>query len=180
MIFSIQDNRWTHEPIDLEFIFDSPAEPETIDLDNGFWDQSIDAAPVSTFDIDSGVLDDRRVKLALWQATNHRLGFFGGLPRAATFDTQEAELAPGRRSLVTEVWPMGDFPAGSVSASVGYRRALPGEAKTYTNATGMNRAGFCPQRIDARFGSVRLQVAAGADWRRAEGVHVTAVPTGGR
>jgi len=44
----------------------------------------------------------------------------------------------------------------------------------------MNRVGFCPQRIDARFGSVRLQIGAGANWRRVEGVHVTAVPTGGR
>jgi hypothetical protein len=82
--------------------------------------------------------------------------------------------------LVTEVWPLGDMQAGDVSASIGYRRALPGASKVYTNAASMNRVGFCPQRIDARFGSVRLQIGAGANWRRVEGVHVTAVPTGGR
>jgi len=180
LIFSIRDGRWTHDVLDLEHLFDTPAEPQTIDDSGGFWDQSIDAAPVATFNIDSGVLDDRRRRLAGVQTTTHRLGLFTGDARAATVETGEAELSPGRRAMVTEVWPLGDFPAGSVSASVGYRRALPGAVKTYTNPTQMNRAGFCPQRVDARFGSLRLQVAAGASWRRAEGVHVTAVQTGGR
>jgi hypothetical protein len=180
LIYSVQDGRWTREEINLEFLFDSPAEPETIDQSGGFWDQDIDTAPVSTFDIDSGVLDDRRIRLAAWQASIHRLGFFNGQPRAATIETMEAEFAPGRRAMVTEIWPMGDMQTGFVSASVGYRRALPGAAKAYTSPAQINRVGFCPARIDARFGSLRLQIAAGASWRRAEGVHVTAVPTGGR
>lgn len=180
LIFSIQDNRWTHDVLDADFVFDTPAEPETIDQGGGFWDQDIDDPPVSTFDIDSGVLDDRRVRLGVYDTTNHRLGLHAGPARAATIDTVEAELAPGRRSLVTEVWPLGDMAQGMVSASIGYRRALPGAAKVYTLATNMNRAGFCPQRIDARFGSVRLQIAAGAAWRKMEGVHVVATPTGGR
>jgi hypothetical protein len=180
LIFSVQDGRWTHEDINLEFLFDSPAEPETIDLDNGFWDQSIDSPPVSTFDIDSGVFDDRRVRMAAWQPTNHRLGFFTGTPRMATIETQEFEPAPGRRALVTEVWPLGDMPQGAVTASVGYRRALPGEAVAYTSSSAMNRAGFCPQRVDARFMRGRLAIAAGTNWSRMEGIHATSTPSGGR
>jgi hypothetical protein len=180
LIYSIRDGRWTHDEIDLEHLFDTPAEPETIDLSSGFWDQSIDDEPVASFNIDSGVLDDRRRRLAGVQSSTHRLGLFTGNARAATMETKESEFSPGRRGLVTEVWPMGDFPAGSVSASIGYRKALPGEAKVYTSPAQMNRAGFCPARTDARFGSVRLQVGAGAAWRRAEGVHVTAVQTGQR
>jgi hypothetical protein len=180
LIYSIRDGRWTHDEIDLEHLFDTPAEPQTIDLSGGFWDQSIDAEPVASFNIDSGVLDDRRRRLAGVQASTHRLGLFTGSARAAIIETAEAELAPGKRALVTEVWPLGDFPAGSVTASIGHRHALPGAAKNHTNPTQMNRAGFCPQRLDARFGSIRLNVAAAAAWRRAEGVHVTAVPTGSR
>lgn len=180
LIYSVRDGQWSRDEITLDFLFDSPAEPETTDLDNGFWDQSIDAEPVASFNIDSGVLDDRRIRLAGWQNSNHRLGFFNGTPREAIVDTMEAELAPGMRALVTEIWPLGDFPMGAVSASVGYRRALPGAGKVYTGATQMNRVGYCPARIDARFGSVRLQVEAGANWRRLEGVHVTARQTGGR
>ena len=90
------------------------------------------------------------------------------------------DINDAARALVTEVWPLGDMEQGAVSASVGYRQALPGASKVYTAASSMNRVGFCPQRIDARFGSVRLQVSAGASWRRMEGVHITAAPTGGR
>src|SRR5678809_513491 len=180
LIFSIRDGRWTHDVLDLEHLFDTPAEPFTVDnFDDLFTANDLDGV-ISPDNVDSGVFDDRRRRLAGVQTSTHRLGLFTGGARAATIETGEAELSPGRRAMVTEVWPLGDFPAGSVSASVGYRLALPGATKTYTNATQMNRAGFCPQRIDARFGSLRLQVGAGAAWRRAEGVHVTAVQTGGR
>jgi hypothetical protein len=179
LIFSVQDGRWTHEEIGLEFLFDSPAEPFTLDNISTVWGDSIDA-DIQPADIDSTVWDDRRIRLAAFQTGDHQLGFFSGSARAAIVETLEAELQPGRRGLVTEVWPMGDMQDGAVAASVGYRRALPGGMKSYTSPTQMNRVGFCPQRIDARFGSVRLQIAAGAAWRRLEGVHVTAVPTGGR
>jgi hypothetical protein len=179
LIYSVQDGRWTHDEISLEFLFDSPAEPFTLDNISTVWGDSIDG-DIQPADIDSTVWDDRRIRLAAFQAGDHQLGFFSGGARAATIETAEAELQPGRRGLVTEVWPMGDMQSGAVAASVGVRKALPGAMKTYTNATQMNRAGFCPQRIDARFGSVRLQIAAGAAWRRMEGVHVTAAPTGSR
>lgn len=179
LIYSVQDGRWTHDEIGLEFLFDSPAEPFNVDnFDTLFPADDLDGT-IEPNDIDSSVFDDRRIRLAGWQ-TNHRLGLFTGGARAATIETRETEIAPGRRALLTEVWPLGDMAMGAVSASVGYRKALPGAGKTYTTASQMNRAGFCPQRIDARFGSVRLQIAAGSTWRRMEGVHVTAVPTGGR
>jgi hypothetical protein len=81
---------------------------------------------------------------------------------------------------VTELWPVGDFSSSAVSMSVGYRRALPGAAIAYTQPTAMNRVGYCPQRIDARFVRARMQITAGSIWTRAEGVHHTAVLTGGR
>lgn len=180
LIYSIQDQRWTHDEIDLELLFDMPSEPQTIDQAGGFWDQSIDAEPVASFNIDSGVLDDRRRRLAGVQALTHRLGLFTGGARAATLDTREFEPAPGQRGRVSEIWPMGDMQAGAVSAAVGYRSALPGGDLIFTNPTQMNRAGFCPQRVDARFMRGRLLLAAGASWRRMEGLHATSTLTGKR
>jgi hypothetical protein len=180
LIYSIRDGRWTHDVMDLEFMFDSPAEPFNVDnFDTLFPADDLDGT-ITPDDIDTSVFDDRRIRLAAWQTGNHRLGLFTGAARAATIETREAELAPGKRALVTEVWPLGDMAQGDVSAAIGYRRALPGAAKVYTSASTMNRVGFCPQRIDARFGSVRLTIGAGASWRRMEGVHVTAVRTGSR
>jgi len=126
LIFSVQDGRWTHDEINLEFLYDSPVEPFTVDsFDTLFPADDLDGV-VTPDDIDSAVFDDRRIRLAAWQAGTHKLGMFTGAARAATIDTAETELAPGRRALVTEVWPLGDMQAGDVSASIGYRRALPG------------------------------------------------------
>lgn len=181
LIFAIQDGRWTHDVLDLEFLFDSPVEPLTVDnFHLLFPDDNLDATNISPDDIDSAVFDDRRQLLAGVKLGTHRLGFFTGTARAATIDTGEFEAAPGRRGLVTEIWPLGDFAQAAVTASVGYRRALPAGTLAFTNPTGMNRAGFCPQRIDGRFLRGRLQIGAGQSWRRAEGINYTAGVTGGR
>ena len=180
LIFSINEGRWTRDEINLEFLFDSPAETFTVDsFDLLFTADDLDGV-IAPDDIDSAVFDDRRVRLAAFQTTTHQMVMFTGAARAATIDTKEFEPAPGKRGLLTEVWPLGDYPSGNVSASIGYRRALPGAGVTFTNPTQMNRAGYCPQRIDARFVRARVQITAAADWQRAEGVHVTASPTGGR
>lgn len=180
LIYSIQDRRWTHEEIDLEFLLDTPAEPFTVDnFDTLFPADDLDGV-IAPDDIDSAVFDDRRIRLGAWQPGNHRLGLFTGGARAATIETQEFEPAPGRRALVTEIWPLGDMAQSAVAASVGYRRALPGEPIVFTGATAMNRAGFCPQRIDARFMRGRVMLGAGASWSRMEGIHATSTPTGGR
>lgn len=180
LIYAVEDRRWTRDEIDLEFLYDTPAEAETIDTSGGFWDASIDDAPLSTFNIDSAGTDDRRRRLAGFTTSDHRLATFSGSARAATLHTREFEPEPGRRAFVTEIWPVGDIQQGNVSAAVGYRRALPGAAMQFTNPTSMNRAGFCPQRIDARFMLGRVLLGAGANWRRMEGIHATAIPTGQR
>lgn len=181
LIYSIQDRRWTHDEIDLEFLFQTPSEPFTVDnFSSLFTSNDLDDTSIAPDNIDSAVFDDRRIRLAGVTPTNHRLGLFTGGARAATIETQEFEPIPGRRGLVTEIWPVGDFQQGAVSAAVGYRRALPGAAVTFTNPTQMNRVGFCPQRVDARFMRGRLLLTAGASWRRAEGLHATSRPTGAR
>jgi hypothetical protein len=118
--------------------------------------------------------------LAGFTIGDHRLATFSGSARAATIDTREFEPAPGYRALVTEIWPLGEFDQGNISALIGYRKALPGAARAFTNASSMNRAGYCPQRIDARFMFGRVMLGAGANWRRMEGIHAKAMRSGAR
>lgn len=179
LIYGIQDGRWTHDLVNLEYLFDSPAEAVTVDSFQTLFPADNLDGTVTPDDIDSASFDDRRQLLSGVQ-TNHRLGFFTGTNRAGIIETGETEAAPGRRALVTELWPLGDFQASAVSGSIGYRRKLPGAAIAYTNPTVMNATGFCPQRIDARFLRGRLNIAAGAIWTRAEGLHYQASLTGSR
>lgn len=180
LMFSMQDGRWTHDVLDLEFLFDSPAEPFTVDNFSLLFPANDLDGVINPNDIDSAVFDDRRIRLAAWQTGNHRMGLFTGTNRAATIDTKEFELASGNRARLTEFWPLGDMAQGDISMSAGFRRALPGTGIAFTNPTQMNRVGFCPQRIDARFLRGRALLTAGTSWRRMEGVEYTATPTGRR
>lgn len=185
LIYSIQDGRWTHDPVDLEHLFASPSEPYTVEnistlFTNDNLDDDVEAMYGMPDDIDSAVYSDIRRHLGGVQTGSHRLGLFTGPNRPARVDTKEFEVMPGKRGLITEVWPMGDMRQGDVSASIVRRASLPGGQEIASNATSMNRAGFCPQRVDGRFCRVRLSVAAGASWRRMEGAHIVAQPTAGR
>jgi len=181
LIYSLTDGRWTHDEVSMEVLTDMPVEALTVDNFQIY--EPADDLDVSTLDainIDSNVFDEKRRLLAGVASTTHRIGTFTGANRQAIVETGEFEPMAGKRALVTELWPVGDFEASNISASIGYRRALPGASVAYTQATAMNRAGFCPQRMDARFLRARVQVAAGASWTRLEGVHHTSAITGGR
>ena len=179
-IYSLTDGRWTYDDVDLETMTSMPVEALTVDNFQLFEpSDNLDSPNLDSITIDSDVFDERRRVLA-GVDTTHNLETFTGPPRQATVETGEFEIEPGRRALVTEVWPIGDMATSAVSAAIGRRPALPGDPVTYANASGMNRAGYCPARTDARFIRARLQVAAGASWRRLEGVLLTARPSGAR
>jgi hypothetical protein len=180
LIYSLNDGRWTHDVLDLEQLVDMPVEALTVDNFHTYeTSDDLDTTNLDAITVDSNTFDEKRRLLAGVSATTHRLGTFTGGNRQAIVETGEFEIAPGRRAMVTELWPVGDVTDTNISASVGYR-TLPGSSVVYTNGTAMNRVGFCPQRKDGRWLRARLQVGAGAVWRRLEGVHATAVPTGQR
>jgi hypothetical protein len=181
LIYSLTDGRWTHDDVSLEILTDMPVEALTVDNFQIYEPaDDLDVAALDAINIDSNVFDEKRRLLAGVASTTHRIGTFTGANRQAIVETGEFEPMAGKRALVTELWPVGDFEASNISASIGYRRALPGASVAYTQATAMNRVGFCPQRMDARFLRARVQVAAGASWTRLEGVHHTSTLTGSR
>ncbi len=179
LIYSIQDGRWTRDDVSLQYLFDLPVDPLTVDNFHTFeTSDDLDTTNLNAINIDSSVFDDRRRFLA-GANTSNQIGIFTGDARPATIDTQEFEAAPGNRALVTEIWPISDAIQGQITASIGYRRALPGADVAYTTGTLMNAQGFCPQRIDARFLRARISIAS-SNWSRAEGINYTAELTGDR
>lgn len=182
LLYSTQDQRWTYCEDSLDFLYDGSIDPLTVDSFHN-WETSddLDTTNLDPYTIDSDAFDDRRRLLLGWTSADHEFVSYTGANRAALLESLELEPSPGRRGKVLEIWPIGEFADRStVSAAVGYQRALPDTSMSYTNATTMNIKGFCPQRIDARFMRGRLQVGAGADWRRITGFHVKSRVTGGR
>lgn len=151
LIYSVNDNRWTHDEVDLEYLFDLAVDPLTVDNFHTFeTSDDLDTTNLDSITIDSSVFEDRR-RLLAGAGSTHQIGTFTGASRVATLDTQEFEAAPNRRGLVTELWPIVDASREFVTAGVGRRAALPGEVVTYSSLTPMNAVGFCPRKWTAAF-----------------------------
>lgn len=178
-IFSLSDGRWTEDEVTLDQLGDVPVEPFTVDNFHIYeTSDDLDTTNLDALNIDSDVFDEKRRLLAGVQ-TNFRLGTFTGTARPAEIETMETEVAPGRRALVTEIWPVGDFLQANVTTEIGTRQR-PGQGLTYSNGASMNDQGVCPHRTDGRFIRCRLKIGAGAAWTHAERVYATFDPSGWR
>jgi hypothetical protein len=178
LIFSLTDHRWTHDDIPLEFLFETTGATFTVDNISGFFGHdNLDL--VTGISIDSAAFRGGQKRLAGF-TTAHMLANFDGQPRPAIIDTIEAELIPGRRSLVTELWPLLDIDdRAAVAARVAYR-VLPGDPIQLAPAATMNVYGFCDALTDSRFLRARVEIAANAGWTRADGVGFLGRPTSAR
>lgn len=168
LIYSLTDRKWTRDDVPMQTLLGLPQPGFTLETLNQFfgstdienWDLSLDSPQLREgASLLAGVDDENTFVL------------FSGDARQATIDTIETELQPGRRGRVSQLWPIVDVASvASVTARVG-ARSRPGGTVSFGANTVMNVAGFCPVRTDDRFLRARVRIAAGANWRRAEGVH---------
>lgn len=169
IIYNWAANRWSYGELDAEFIFSSLTSGTDLDSISG----SLESL---AFGLDSTVWKGGRLRLAYFN-DNHEMGFLTGSALAATIDTTEGQIAQGRRSLVTEVWPKVD--GGTTTVQIGTRN-LPTDSVTWSSAASVNNVGFAPVRSDARFHRVRINIAAGGSWTHAQGVDVKTTSSGWR
>lgn len=161
LIYNFFVKRFAYGVNNLEYIF--PAYTLATSIDD-FGATSIDSLP---FSLDSGVYAGGVLRLSAFDSS-HRMNFMTGATLEATIDTGEAQVTPGKRSFVTEIWPYID--GGTVTVKVGSRN-LPTETVSFTSSISVNGIGFAPCRSDARFHRVRLIVAAGGSWGHAQGIN---------
>jgi hypothetical protein len=99
--------------------------------------------------------------------SSHKLGTFGGAPLAATVDTGEYQLTPGRTSHVMYVRPLVDGNAASVQVGA---RSLQASANGFGNEVASNADGTCFTRSHARYHRFRVKTSGEFDF--IEGVEV--------
>ena len=168
IIFSIKDNRWTHDDgFSLEMLFSMPKNGLTLEeLDTV--SASIDSLPQS---LDSAVYKSSSIKLG-GTNTSHQLVEFSGTNREAILETAEFQPEPGIRSFISEVWPIVDDASAAVTAQIAMRPQRIGDTLAYSTASQRGSSGFCPVRASGRFGRARITIPAGEQWTHAEGVQV--------
>lgn len=126
---------------------------------------------------DSALLLGGALRFAAF-TTDNKLGFFTGLPRAATLDTADAELNPGTRSFVQEARVYTDCPTFTLKAITSDKH---GGTRTVGNAvTPYASTGVCHFRSSALLHAFRMEIPAGTDWSHVMGVEPKARPEGRR
>jgi hypothetical protein len=107
--------------------------------------------------------------------TSHRLSSFTGPNLAATVDTAETQIFPGKRAFVSQTRPIVD--GGTPSIAMG-TRSLTTENVTFDTPVEMDADGWCPQRSEGRYHRARITMPAGSVFDHLEGFDVEAVPAG--
>lgn len=167
-------NRWTRiTSVNVEFIFRSLTLGYTLEQLDAAFGTSIDAF---TFSLDSRSLTGGKLLMAGFD-TSHRMNTFDGLAMAATIDSQEAQIAPGKRAFVTNVKPIVD--GGSPTVAIGTRDRQV-DSVTWAGAVSLDALGNCPQRSNARYHRARISIPASAAWSHASAIDIEAISEGYR
>ncbi len=101
--------------------------------------------------------------------TDHKFGFFSGSNLAATIETGDAQLTPGRQSLLRSLRPMVEGTMVTPSVTIRSRKRLQ---DSYTDATPVaaNANGVCPVRVNSRYHRMKMTIPAASTWNFARGV----------
>jgi hypothetical protein len=177
LIYNWTADRWSRAEVDVEMICQAASQSgRTLD-DLDSYLPNLDALPFS--------LDNRfwtgsgRLLLAGFTQA-HMIAFFNGPNLAATVDTGEAQVAPGRRALVRSLRPIveGDAGGATVSVRAGTRNRTI-DPVAFDAPAAMNAFGHCAVRSNGRYLRARIEVAAGAAWRHIQGIDEVETSTAG-
>jgi hypothetical protein len=127
---------------------------------------SVDAL---AFSLDSRVYTGAGRLLLSGFDSSHRQGFFSGANLAATIETGDTQLTPGRKSLLRSLRPMIEGNGVTPSITIRSRNRLQ-DAHTDATPVAANANGVCPVRVNARYHRAKMTIPANSDWMFATGV----------
>lgn len=126
---------------------------------------------------DSALLSGGALRFAAF-TTDNKLGFFTGLPRAATLTTADVQLNAGMRSFLQEARVVTDAPSYTLKAVTSDKHG--GTRTEGTAVTASSVTGICHFRSSALLHAFKLEIPAGTDWNHVVGVEPVAIPEGRR
>jgi hypothetical protein len=176
LLYHWPTGRWAHvQPGDMDMIWAGATQ-------SGFTIEQLDALYGTIenmpFPWDSVVWTGVARRLISGFDTTHKLGYFSGPNLAATVDTTEAQIIPGKIAFVRSARPMVD--TASATLAVGTRNRQ-GDSRSYGTDMAIDAYGNCKFRSRARYHVGRIKTAAGASWNHIQGIdQIQAVPFGTR
>ena len=132
--------------------------------------EDLDAMTIS---LDSPIWKAGLFQLAAFN-TSHKLGVFDGDTLSAVVETEEKQLLPSRRSIVSSVRPIVD---GSCSVSIG-TRAKTTQSPTWVTAVTPDDTGKCDFRVNGRYH--RFRITTTGEYHNLQGVDIEFSQAGDR
>tara|TARA_R110000803_G_scaffold23517_3_gene57648 strand:+ start:5338 stop:6786 length:1449 start_codon:yes stop_codon:yes gene_type:complete len=168
IIFNFEVNRWSYVELDHDIILPLLTSDITIDtLDN--LNSDVDDLTIS---VDSRVLFEGSALLGIMDS--FKLASNQGSPVDAVIESKEMQPSQGKRSRITEVWPLID--GGTTTVQVGTRDRQQ-DTTSWSTATSINATGFAPVNVEGRY--VRVRTNLSGDWDDSQGSD-TITKTAGR
>jgi hypothetical protein len=166
--YNWQLDRWCYADVTVTGLCSMAMPTRTWDSLTGTIDEQ-----TQTFDASPGNLD----RFAAFD-DQYRLCFFSGANMAATLETADVELTPGRRSWLQELRMLGECNEFTLqSGTMAQRGNVPSFG---TPVSPHESTGICHFRSPGRIHRVRMNIPSGAIWRVMTGVEPLYVPEGRR
>ncbi len=182
LIYSWADDTWTWDEFDSQFGLEVHREPVNADDEAGliemFGTANADDPVFANVSADSPIFRESRKEWAVIDG-DRKLCQFTGPNRAASFSTATYDVV-GRQTFVSELHPIIDAAPEFVTGQIATRLRRLDETETVSPESPMNSEGFCPVYAEGRYMRGMVNVAAGATWTEATGVHTDAGESGER
>lgn len=166
LIFSPFLNRWTVTDagaINAEYLIRAATFGVTLEGLDAYG--TLETLPYS---LDSNIWTGGGSALGAFDSA-HKFGYFDGTSLAATIDSSDAELIPGRQTMVNKVRPLVDSTGATIATCS--RNALA-DTKTYSTDGAQERDGTVATRGRGRYMRFRTKIPAGTAWTQFSGVDI--------
>jgi hypothetical protein len=169
--------KWSYASVTHEILF--PAATQTTYTIDGM-DAVAATIDELVFPVDSRFWTGSGRLLLSGFDSSHQFGYFSGANLAATIETGDEQITPGRRTMLRSARPMIEGTSVTPSIAIGWRNRLQ-DAVTYADPVPANESGVCPSRVNARYHRGKIAIPAGDVWTFARGLDDLKLSrTGGR
>lgn len=121
------------------------------------------------FPVDSRVYAGSGRLLLSGLNTSHQQGFYSGSNVAATVETGDAQLTPGRKTMLRELRPIIEGTSVTPAATIRWRNRMQ-DVLTDETAVDANSTGICKVRAKALYHRAKITIPAASTWTIARGV----------
>lgn len=178
-IYSWADQEWTMAQYNLDYLFRArTGEGLTLEDLDALYPGGLETIPYS---LDSYRFAGNPQESLAAFGTDKKMGYFDGANLAATIDSIEGEIVPGRKARIRSVRPIVD--GGAPTVRVGIRDDKLNDTPRLTNAIAQRDTGRCPfatQRTRGRYHRARFEMPAGQVWNDFQGFDVSVLEAGNR